>query len=101
LFLGIRGIAEGFSREIFVINRKIIPQVEDQGLYVIQTRSAKFGVINPIRSFRSPGAYSPVIDEAAVKYKLNEVVRDKIEETLNALLDQEARPLCRLIPISF
>ena len=34
------------------------------------------------------------IDESAVKDKLNEVVRDTVEETLNALLDQEAELLC-------
>ena len=34
------------------------------------------------------------IDEAAVKDKLGEVVRDTVEETLNGLLDQEAERLC-------
>ena len=34
------------------------------------------------------------VDEGAVKEKLNEMVRDTVEETLNMLLDQEAEMLC-------
>jgi len=34
------------------------------------------------------------VDEGAVKEKLNEMVRDTVEETLNMLLDQEAEILC-------
>ena len=36
------------------------------------------------------------IDETAVKDKLNEVVRDTVEEMLNTLLDQEAEKLCNV-----
>jgi transposase-like protein len=38
---------------------------------------------------------SILIDEALVKRKLGEVVRETVEETLNKLLDAEADELCK------